>query len=92
MEGFATPFRLRLNAAMPELTRRRSPDSRDECWHVFYGDVHAGTISVRSGNPHDTDPWQWGCGFYPGCHPGVLACFNPQWPNLNLAVAEFGKR
>jgi hypothetical protein len=21
---------------------------------------------------------------------GVLACFNPQWPNLNFAVACFG--
>src|SRR5882762_5025980 len=20
--------------------------------------------------PHDTDPWEWWCGFYPGSHPG----------------------
>src|SRR3979411_2531618 len=19
--------------------------------------------------PHDTDPWEWNCGFYPGSHP-----------------------
>jgi len=24
---------------MPALTRRRSPDAREECWHVYYGDV-----------------------------------------------------
>jgi hypothetical protein len=29
-----------------------------------------GTIAMRNGNPHDTDPWQWSCGFYPGSHPG----------------------
>ena len=52
------------------LTRRRSIDAREECWHVYYGDVLAGTIPIRSGNPHDEDPWEWHCGFYPGCHPG----------------------
>jgi hypothetical protein len=43
---------------MPELTRRRSIDAREECWHVYYGDVLAGTIPIRSGNPHDEDPWE----------------------------------
>src|SRR4030081_1561217 len=55
---------------MPELTRRRSTDAREECWHVYYGDVHAGTIAIRVGNPHDTDPGEWCCGFYPGSHAG----------------------
>ena len=55
---------------MPELSRRRSTDAREECWHVYYGDVLAGTIAIRSGNPHDEDPWEWRCGFYPGSHPG----------------------
>jgi hypothetical protein len=55
---------------MPELTRRRSPDAREECWHVYYGDVHVGTIAIRTGIPHDEDPWGWDCGFYPGSHPG----------------------
>src|SRR5712671_3281068 len=54
---------------MPALTRRRSTDAREECWHVYYGDVHAGTIAIRTGAPHDEDPWQWNCGFYPGSHP-----------------------
>jgi hypothetical protein len=55
---------------MPELTRRRYFEAREECWHIYYGDVHAGTIAKRSSNPHDTDPWEWACGFYPGSHPG----------------------
>jgi hypothetical protein len=55
---------------MPELTRRRSPDHRQECWHIFYGDIHAGTITERVGNPHDTEQWEWRCGFYPGSNPG----------------------
>ena len=55
---------------MPELTRRRYPEAREECWHIYYGDVHAGTIAIRTGNPHDTDLWEWCCGFYPGSHPG----------------------
>jgi hypothetical protein len=54
---------------MPSLTRRRYPD-RPHCWHVYYGDVHVGTIARRVGQPVDKDPWGWSCGFYPGCHPG----------------------
>lgn len=54
---------------MPELTRRRYPE-RPNCWHVYYGDVHAGTIARRIGNPPGTDPWEWLCGFYPGSNPG----------------------
>jgi hypothetical protein len=45
-----------LRCDMPTLTRRRSTDAREECWHVYYGDVHVGTIAIRSGNPHDEDP------------------------------------
>ena len=63
-------FRAMVGGYMPELTRRRSTDAREECWHIYYGDVHAGTIAIRSGNPHDEDPWEWHCGFYPGSHPG----------------------
>jgi hypothetical protein len=55
---------------MPELTRRRYPEYREECWHIYYGDVHVGTIAVRAGIPPDEDPWGWSCGFYPGCEPG----------------------
>jgi hypothetical protein len=43
---------------MPELTRRRSTEAREECWDIYYGDIHAGTIAIRTGNPHDEDPWE----------------------------------
>ena len=55
---------------MPELKRRRSSDHRHKCWHIYHGDVHVGTIAERVGNPHDTDQWEWNCGFYPGSEPG----------------------
>jgi hypothetical protein len=54
---------------MPALTRRRSADQRQECWHIYYCDIHAGTITERVGNPHYTDQWEWICGFYPGSQP-----------------------
>ena len=58
---------------MPALTRRRSPDHRQQCWVVYYGDIPVGTIAERTGNPHDTEPWEWRCGFYPGSRPGECA-------------------
>ena len=42
---------------MPALTRRRYTEYRDECWHIYYGDVHVGTIAILTGIPHDEDPW-----------------------------------
>jgi hypothetical protein len=36
---------------MPALTRRRSSEARDECRHVYYGDVRVGTIAIRTGIP-----------------------------------------
>ena len=44
---------------------------RPKCRHIYYGDVHVGTIAERVGNPHDTDPQGWNCGFYPGSRPGI---------------------
>jgi hypothetical protein len=55
---------------MPKLNRRRSLDHRNECWHIYYGDVHVGTIAAHASNPHNTNPWEWRCGFYPGSNPG----------------------
>jgi hypothetical protein len=34
-------------APCPGLTRRRSTDAREECWHTYYGDAHTGTIAIR---------------------------------------------
>jgi hypothetical protein len=36
---------------MPQLTRRRSTETREECWHIYYGDVRVGTIALRSAQP-----------------------------------------
>jgi hypothetical protein len=47
---------------MPELTRRRSADHGNNCWHIYCGTVHVGTIAERTGNPHGTDPWEWSSG------------------------------
>jgi hypothetical protein len=55
---------------MPVLSRRCSTVDREECWHAFYGDVQVGRIAIRTGNPSETDSWQWRCGFYPGSRPG----------------------
>ena len=54
---------------MPELSRRRYRE-RQDCWHVYFGDVHVGTIARRVGIPHHGRPWGWICGFYPGSEPG----------------------
>jgi len=55
---------------MSALTRRRSDNPHHETWHVYYGDVHVGTIGERAGVPVDVNQWSWSCGFYPGLHPG----------------------
>jgi len=38
---------------MPALTRRRSPDTSQETWLVYYGDVRVGSIGQRAGVPVD---------------------------------------
>jgi hypothetical protein len=54
---------------IPTLTRRRDPKARDECWHIYYGDIRAGSIT-RAIGVGGVDLWGWSCGFYPGSHPG----------------------
>jgi hypothetical protein len=66
---------------MPALTRRRDHNRPQECWLIFYGDVHAGTIAECVGNPGAAPKWQWRCGFYPGSRPaecsgGTAATFD----------------
>jgi hypothetical protein len=58
---------------MSALTRRRSLDAPDECWHVYFGDVRVGTIALRTGMPPGEDLWGWNCGFYPGSNPAECA-------------------
>ncbi|WP_454629480.1 hypothetical protein [Bradyrhizobium cenepequi] len=55
---------------MTELRRRRDETRSEECWRIYYGDVHVGTIAARTGGPRDEAKWDWKCGFYPGIEPG----------------------
>jgi hypothetical protein len=68
--GFDSQIGSGFDSAMRTLTRRRDHNRREECWHIYYGDVRVGSIAIRSGVPHDKDPWGWICGFYPGSRPG----------------------
>jgi hypothetical protein len=35
---------------MVQLTRRRYPE-RPDCWHIYFGDVHVGTIGHPRWHP-----------------------------------------
>ena len=53
-----------------------------------------GSIALRSGNPADTDPWGWSCGFYPGSHPrehqsGTAATFDQARDTFEAAWRVF---
>ena len=53
----------------------------------YYGDMHVGAISIRTGVPWDEDPCGWSCGFYFGSHPGE--CTNGAAPTFDQARADF---
>jgi hypothetical protein len=78
---------------MPALTRRRYPE-RQDCWHIYFGDVHVGTIARRIGQPHNQEAWQWLCGFYPGSDPdeqrsGTAATFDQARADFEVAWQVF---
>jgi hypothetical protein len=50
-------------------TRRRADNPHQVTWHVYYGDVHVGTIGERAGVPVDVDKWLGLAGFIPACIP-----------------------
>jgi hypothetical protein len=81
------PARPALQWRMPALTRRRSPDHSQECWLIYYGDVQVGAIAERTGDPHNTEPWEWRCGFYPGSRPGE--CTSGTAETFDEARADF---
>jgi hypothetical protein len=56
-------------ARVPALTRKRVSD-RPQTWHVHYAGVRVGVIIEQSGVANTAAPWEWYCGFYPGCGPG----------------------
>ena len=51
------------------LTRRRDPN-RSDCWLIYFGDVHVGSVGRAVGTPGAAQRWVWFCGFYPGSNPG----------------------
>jgi hypothetical protein len=53
------------------LTRHRDPEAREECWHIYYGDIRAGSIARKIG-VGGVELWQWVCGFHPGSHPSEI--------------------
>jgi hypothetical protein len=71
---------------MPALTRRRDLQLPQESWRIYYGDVHAGTISQCVGNPCAAPKWRR-CGFYPGSRPG--GCSSGSAASFEEARAAF---
>jgi hypothetical protein len=45
------------------------------------------TIAEHTGNPHDTEPWEWQRGFYPGSRPGE--CTGGAEETFDQARADF---
>ncbi|WBL75580.1 hypothetical protein I3J27_21340 [Bradyrhizobium xenonodulans] len=82
------------------LTRRRSDNPQQETWHVYFGDVHVGTIGMRAGVPTTADQWAWSVGFYPGTEPGAhrfgsaasfeaaATAFKAAWDRLRPTLTE----
>jgi hypothetical protein len=52
--------------------RRRRDKDRPDCWHIYCGDIHAGTITVATGRPNAVTEWMWSAGFYPGSKAGEI--------------------
>jgi hypothetical protein len=73
---------------MPALTRRRDRSRPLECWRIYYGDVHVGTIAQCVGNPGAAPKWQWRCGFYPGSRPGECTNGTANTPEEARAAFE----
>jgi hypothetical protein len=72
---------------MTALTRRRSPEAKEECWQIFYGDVRVGTIARLIGIPNDKPRWGWACGFCPGSQPGE--CTHGTAATVDQARSDF---
>ena len=56
----------------PALTRRRDPEAREECWHIYYGDIRAGSIT-RAIGVGGVELCGWSRGFHPGESTGGSA-------------------
>jgi hypothetical protein len=78
------------------LNRRRDPH-RSDCWLIFLGDVHVGTIARAVGAPGAAERGVWFCGFYPGSNPGeqthgTAATFDQARAHFERAWAVFSAR
>jgi hypothetical protein len=71
-----------------KLTRRPDPH-RPDCWLIYCGDIHAGTIAKAVGMPNAVNLWNWSAGFYPGSRPGE--CKSGTADTCELAKAAFEK-
>jgi hypothetical protein len=75
---------------MPELTRRRYPE-REECWRVYYGDVHVGTIARTAATklvpPGGCDLKRRGCNVKPKA-PSTELPSRPGGRMLSVARAQ----
>ncbi|MCP1765527.1 hypothetical protein [Bradyrhizobium japonicum] len=49
----------------------RDDNQHQKTWHVYYNDVHVGTIGKRARVPTSGDRWGWSVGFYPRTEPGT---------------------
>lgn len=84
---------------MTALTRRRSDNQHQEMWHVYYGDIHVGTIGENAGVPIHAERWGWSLGFYPGMEDHrrggetatfeeARAAFELAWQKLQPTLSE----
>jgi hypothetical protein len=83
--------------ATPAVIRRLDRKANQESWLVYYGDIHAGTMALCSGNPITTDPWAWSCGLYPGsrsgeCTSGTAATFAESPQGLWGGMADLPRK
>ena len=65
----AGPASIPLMTPTQTLNRRRDPH-RSDCWLIYLGDIHVGTIARAVGTPNAMTQWKWSCGFYPSGKPG----------------------
>ena len=75
-----------MRSGVPDLTRRPDPH-RADCWLIYFGDVHVGTVARAVGTPNATEEWRWQCGFYPGCNAGEHRAGSA--PSFDRARSDF---
>jgi len=87
------PLPIGLMRLCPTLPRRADP-TRADCWLVYYGDVHVGTIARHVGHPGAVEARQWQCGLSAALHRGRLSGLDDQqaWTAKKYRRFDRGKR